>query len=549
VLVKGTKIRTLEITFQSLFVINLQNPSDFGYLFVAGFRIIHNVTNFPLFYSAMTSKYIKNLRLGSIERDLLKRHIGPFIFCFSAIMFLLLMQFLIQFMDHLVGKGIPFMVIVELILVNLAYMVVLAVPMTILASSLMAYGKFSEQNEYTAVRAAGVHPFRIIRPILGITILITLFLGWFSNEVLPEANYQARALFLDIRMKQPGFDLQENTFYEGIDGYTFLVREMPSDSDSLFDITLFQRPEQGRDRAVIKAKKGLLESDERQLSLTLYLYDGTIMRYLSQGRSRSDPIYEETDFESYRISFDLADLAFSRTNPEERRRDGRSMRAQAMLAVVDSLNKDMEREMQNFKNNLRASGVTLERDPDTTIVDVETDAVTDTDHSLADQQQDQDEFKTDTVMAEAPIPPKKPSGYVVLDLLETIEDQSNAVQRTLSEIRSSHALSDNLRSNLQWREERVARFMVEVHKKASIPVACILFAMIGAPLGLLMRKGNMGIHAIISTVLFTYYWITIIQGEKLADRLFISPFLGMWFANFTMAIAAIVLNYLVIIKR
>lgn len=436
------------------------------------------------------------------------------------------------------------MVIVELLMVNLAYMVVLAVPMTILASSLMAYGKFSEQNEYTAIRAAGIHPFRILRPVLLLAVLITLFLGWFSNEVLPEANYKARALFLDIRMKKPGFDLQENTFYEGIEGYTFLVRETSQDSDSLYDITLFQRPEEGRERAVVKADKGFLESDDRNLRLTLNLFDGTIMRYLSTGRSRQNTLYEETDFDSYRISFDLSDLAFSRTNPEERRRDGRSMTAQAMMAVVDSLRMDMNKEKQNFNRTLHASGISLRADPDTALVDIDAE---DRDTYSQDRENNSSEILYGGAR-DMNIPPYN-SAFVTLDLLSSSEEQRLVVQRALSKLRNTQAMGDNLRSNLKWREERVARFLVEIHKKASIPVACILFAMIGAPLGLLVRKGNMGIHAIISTVLFTYYWISIIQGEKLADRLIVSPFLGMWFANITMAIAAVILNYLVIIKR
>lgn len=496
----------------------------------------------------MAVNFLKKLLPGSIERNLLKQHIGPFVFCFFTILFLLLMQFLIQFMDHLVGKGIPFTVIVELIMVNLAYMVVLAVPMTILAASLIAYGKFSEQNEYTAVRAAGVHPFRIIRPVLGVAIMMTIFLGWFSNEVLPEANYKARALFMDIRMQKPGFDLQENTFYEGIEGYTFLVRDVPQDSDSLFDITLFQRPEKGRDRAVIKAKKGLLESDERNMSLTLNLFDGTIMRYFERGRGSGGTLHEETGFDSYRISFDLSDLTFSRTNPEDRSRDGRSMRAQAMLALVDSLEQDKQREIRNFKNSLLASHITLHEDPDTTVetasVDEEYDYMQDRDaHDHSDDRPDR------TIGTREEFEPLESVSFVTLRNLSSAQEQREVAMRGLTQIRNTQTMADNLVNNLQWREERIARFMVEVHKKASIPVACILFALIGAPLGLLVRKGNMGIHTIISTVLFTYYWISIIQGEKLADRLYISPFVGMWFANFTMAIAAIILLYLVIVKK
>lgn len=491
--------------------------------------------------------FLKNLIPGSIERDLLGRHVGPFVFSFFTIMFLLLMQFLIQYLDNLVGQGIPFAVIVELLLVNLAYMVVLAVPMTILASTLMAYGKFSEQNEYTALRAAGVHPMRIIRPVLMVSILLTLFLAWFSNEVLPEANYKARALFLDIRMNRPGFDLKENTFYEGIEGYTFLVREIPADSDSLYNITLFQNPDQGRDRAVIKARRGFLESNERYMNLSLHLHDGTIMRHLPRSGSTGTR-YEETSFDSYRITFDLSELTFSRTNPQERSRDGRSMSAQAMLAVVDTLQSEMRREVRNFRHNLKASHITLSPD---SVAFVPMASFNDA-MGMEDPSYRRQKYGPDYVgqIDDAHWMPHPDSlRYVSLRELDTFNEVLNVTQLALSEVQHTRSMSEQVSNALKWRTERSARFMVEVHKKASIPVACILFALIGAPLGLLVRNGNMGVHVLISTVLFTYYWISIIQGEKLADRMFISAFTGMWFSNFTMAVAAAALLYTVIKKR
>ena len=117
------------------------------------------------------------------------------------------MQFLILHVDKLIGKDIPITIILELIATNLAYMVVLAAPMAVLIASLMAFGKFSELNELTAVRASGINPIKIIQPALISAFILGLFLAWFSNNILPEANSKARSLFMDIRVKKPGFDL------------------------------------------------------------------------------------------------------------------------------------------------------------------------------------------------------------------------------------------------------------------------------------------------------------------------------------------------------
>src|SRR5690625_6819623 len=117
--------------------------------------------------------------INHIQKDLLKKHAGPFLFCFFTIMFLLLMQFLILHVDKLVGKGLPIFVVIELILNNLAYMVVLAVPMSVLVASIMAFGKFSEHNELTALKAAGVNPFSLMKPILFVSILL---FGYLRSE-------------------------------------------------------------------------------------------------------------------------------------------------------------------------------------------------------------------------------------------------------------------------------------------------------------------------------------------------------------------------------
>ncbi|HKJ34794.1 MAG TPA: LptF/LptG family permease, partial [Balneolales bacterium] len=251
----------------------------------------------------------------ALQRDLIKRHIGPFIFTFLTIMFLLLMQFLMLYIDKLVGKGIPTSIVLDLIFSNLAYMVVLAVPMAVLVSTLMAFGRFSELNEFTALKAGGVSPLKVILPLIYLSVLLSLALAWFSNYVLPEANYHARSLFIDIRMKKPGFDLKPNTFYNGISGYTFLVKRIDSQTDSLYDVTLFQEQNKNHDFAVIKSKEGYLKSEKDEETLTLYLYHGHLLRYLPQ-QVGQPKLTDVTNFKKYRISFDISQLAFSRSNPD-----------------------------------------------------------------------------------------------------------------------------------------------------------------------------------------------------------------------------------------
>ena len=108
-------------------------------------------------------------------------------------------------------------------------------------------------------------------------------------------------------------------------------------------------------------------------------------------------------------------------------------------------------------------------------------------------------------------------------------------------IEQDNTFFESTSSNILWRLKRINKYLVEIHKKFSIPMACVVFILLGAPIGMMTKKGNFGYAALISAIILTIYWITIIQGEKLADRLFISPFVGMWAFNIIFSCVGILL--------
>lgn len=473
----------------------------------------------------------------TLQISLLKRLIGPFLFVFLTIMFLLLLQFLMLYIDKIVGKGLPLSVIFELIFSNLAYMVVLAVPMAVLVSTLMVFGSFSETYEFTALRAAGIHPFRIITPVALIGFLLFISMVFFSNYILPEANYRARALFIDIRLKKPGFDLKEGVFYDGIEGYTFLVRSIPNDSDSLYDIHLFQEPRDGKDEARIKARKGVLQTIPGTQNLNLVLFDGQMFRTLLNRKTGKHTL-ETTSFGTYTINFDLSKLEFSRSNPESRGRNDRTMRAEAMLEVVSTIHEEMKKEADEAFDRNKSVNLQFKHIPETifeadsNVVPVQTEPQLQPIESVVSIQ------PTITYKKE----PKRESAFVAMNQLSDFDTQREIIRTTIRGIRTRAVNYDGIRNTIRWKTERISKYWVEIHKKLAIPIGCIIFVFIGAPLGLLSKKGNLGIAAVFAALIFTVYWIGLIQGEKLADRLIISPTTGMWFINVFFVVIAIFLN-------
>jgi lipopolysaccharide export system permease protein len=466
---------------------------------------------------------------AAIQRDILKRFAGPFFFCFFVIVALLVMQFLILFTDRLVGKDLPMLTILELIFSNLASLIVLAVPMSVLASSLMVYGKVSELNEYTSLRAAGVHPWHLLQPVF--VIAVSLFFGmmYFSNIILPQANLEAKRLWTDIRLLKPAFDVQPGVFYEGIDGYTFLARQVDNETDTLYNITLY-RDQGSSGRAVFRAEKGHLASEPHRQTLHLQLFDGNVTRWIPQTNQKR--LLEQSSFGMYSIRFDISNLNPSRTNPDDIKND-RSMNIAELKQVIDSISTEIQIQRSIFdrKENFYVRAITSYTKPADTLA-IST------------------YLSPENRLPDYMLQNMKSSGIAFLEMdLIPANDRITMMRNTIESLRSSRLDFENLALNIRWRQERIAEYQVEIYKKYAVPFVTIIFFLCGATIGLLSRRGNLGFAAIVSAVLSTVYWISIIQGEKWADRLYVSPLWGIWGGNILLGTLAIVLLLKLIRER
>ena len=124
-----------------------------------------------------------------------------------------------------------------------------------------------------------------------------------------------------------------------------------------------------------------------------------------------------------------------------------------------------------------------------------------------------------------------------------LKDKDLVYSRVLNKVNNSKNILMSDFNRLKYWQDEINKYLVEIYKKYAIPVACIVFILIGAPLGTMTKKGGFGIAASISLFFFLIYWACLIGGEKLADRSLLSPFMGMWIANIILGIAGIILTY------
>ncbi|MEZ4702449.1 MAG: LptF/LptG family permease [Rhodothermales bacterium] len=444
-----------------------------------------------------------------IHLQILRMFPGPFLGWLGTLIFLLVMQFLIRYLPDLVGKGLPLLVIGEIIIYNLAYMIVLAVPMAVLISNLMTFGRLAETNVYTVLKSSGVSVLQLIWPMMILGLVITAGMWQFNSEVLPAANFRASSLWKDIRRKQPGFELTPGVFYEGIDDYSILVREIPPESNTLIDVTIFDYSDKAVQQVLIKASRGHLETRDHGNRVDLVLEDGEMHRVLNpRGRVLEDR-YERLAFHRHRLTFDLSEFSFERSNPDDGYRTDRTMRTADMVRYVDSL-----------EASIADRGASL--------------------HKIGAR------WMLDSLYA-----PARPAPVLTADPLDTTLayigarrplqgltqlQVKQAYDGALGTLRADRSVIEQINRSIDSERQRADKYRVEIHKKYSIAVACIIFVLIGAPLGLSMKRGGLGIVGGMAVGIFLFYWVTLVQGEKLADRGMLIPWVGMWGANIVMSI-------------
>ena len=435
---------------------------------------------------------------------------GPFLGWLATLMFLFLMQFLMKYLPDLVGKGLPFSVIVELVSYNLAYMVVLAVPMSALLATLMTYGHLSESNTYLAIKSAGISLGQLTWPTAIVGVFLTLGMFYFNNHLLPEANFRAKMLWQDIHQKEPGFQLQPGVFYEGIDDYSILVRSRNPTTDSLYDVTIYNYAETGRGQTVIKAERGHLAMRGDGTALSLELHDGEIHRLIPSAYNYSDADdtrYEQVTFARHKLILELSDVLFERSRPEEDSRSDRTTPTIVMLQIVDSL----QAQVDAARDELRAHSDSL----------------------LMDARRNHPRQNASGVQSRISRAEPDSAAFAALP---AIQRKNMIYDAALERARLVRSEISSYQQTFSWEAQRADQYRVEIHKKFSIALACLLFMIIGAPLGLSIRRGGLGAIGALALGIFLFYWITLVQGEKLADRDLLEPWFGMWIANMVMAL-------------
>jgi lipopolysaccharide export system permease protein len=493
-----------------------------------------------------------------LQRYILREHIGPFLAALGVLTGLMLLNQLAKRFGDLVGKGLPWYVIAEVFGLSVPFIVAMTMPMAVLVAVLYAFSQLSSDNEITAIKAGGVSLLRFVFPILIFAAAIATGMVWFNDAILPESNHALRQLLTDIGRKQPTFELRERVVNEVVQGKLFLQGARIDRARSVLqDMVIFDLGRNDVQRTIY-ADSGHMAFNETQTDLYLTLYDGSMHELdLSNPRMDQRSYYAKQVIRVPGVSNELQrggsaswrddrSMNISMMQEEVVRRRVRLLELQDSVARIMALLSPIR--AQHTPPSLRKNDTPDEID--------HVRGAASADH----ERPPQDERAQARRRPEALRAPDRSPGEQSSARARAAAERR---ARSLAQLRStsrreqwppgrpaagfatfvrSELQRAASRTNLQRRE--INRYSVEIHKKFAIPIAAIVFVIIGAPIGVRFPRGGIGMVIGVSLTVFCVYYVCLIGGEDIADRGYISPFWSMWAPNviFT-AIGVIILHW------
>ncbi len=407
--------------------------------------------------------------MSILSRYVLRQHAAPALAGLAIFYFVLSMDFLVDYLNLFIAKGVPGLSVLEAFMLSLAWMTFLAVPMAVMVSVLTAFGRLSADSEITAVKASGINILTLMRPVIIAGLFVSLGLFVFGNRVLPAANHRLKTLLVDIHRIQPLATVEPGVLTELPGGYSIIVDRMDASSSEIWGVKI-HRVESDQPTQTIVAERGELSVGVISDVLRIELFDGEIHEVDPADLTK----YNRMLFDSHVINVEQGGTSLVRSD--------RSKRGDRELTLSELA----ERRDSHLTERAEALG-TLEK-----------------------------MLGTAVAARLAALDGNLPAESV----REIRENRAEQLRRTAGERRTVTGSSRNAR-----------KLDVEYHKKLSIPFSCLVFVLLGAPLGIRSRRGGIGIGAGIGILVFLIYYLFLVGGEQLGDRGIVTPAAAMWAPN------------------
>lgn len=446
--------------------------------------------------------------MKKIHLLILKSFIRPFIVTFFIVMFVLLMLFLFKYIDDLIGKGFEWYIILELMMYSSATNVAMALPLSVLLSSIMTYGSLGENYELVAIKSAGISLRRALYPMIIAVCVLSVSAFIFSDYMLPVANLKYYSLLYDARKQKTAFLITENVFNNSFPGYSIRVKHKDPDGQTLHGVMLYHKPDmQSTNMDVIFAEEGVMFRSPDNKSLIIRLKNG-----IQHSESPGEGGWPRMRYQRFRFServqkFDLSGFAMGRTDENEFKGAFQMMNLKQLNIWQDSTARIINWAVRRNDTLLKPY------------------------------------FKYFTLSHK--LIKGKPYAKGGPDFLGSLphERQASVLANALNEAKGFKDQVKSRATRYQDLTLEARRNRVEYQKKFTLSAACLALFLIGAPLGAIIRKGGLGLPVVVAVIFFLIYYIISTIGEKFVKDGDLAPTTGMWIAIAVLTPIGIFLSY------
>jgi lipopolysaccharide export system permease protein len=432
--------------------------------------------------------------MKKIDKLIFKSFLGPFILTFLVVVFILLLQTMLRYFDQFFGKGLDFMVFVEMFFYFSLNTTPIALPLAVLLSSLMTYGNLGEYNELTAIKGSGISLTRTLVPIFIFSVLLAGAAYLFNNRIVPKANLKAYALLYDVKQKKPTLEFKEGAFYGGLEGFSIKVSKKYPDGKTLKGLMIYDHTDHMGNIKVILADSGKMYISDDERYLTIEMFRGNIFSENINTTGRSNKQFVRSGFDESKIIFNMATFDFTQT-PEA------AFSSNKLMKTVDQLSSDVD----SMKNVTKEIQVELN-------------------NAVAPYYYYHNQVRTDTI--------KYAGMQKVLERKTLTKDEKEAILlNALNNARTLNSVLNGYKERISKNIRDTNSYETEKYKKYTFAFSVITMFLIGAPLGAIIKKGGLGIPVIISILFFIIFYVITIMGEKWAKESLITVPFAAWGAN------------------
>jgi lipopolysaccharide export system permease protein len=470
--------------------------------------------------------------LKKIDRLVLSSMIPPFVVSFFVALFVLMMQFLWLWIDDIIGKGIDILIILELLGYLLVYLVPTSIPIAVLISGVMVFGNMAEHHELSALKSAGVSLMRSMRIAIIFSLLCGVLTYVSADFLVPIANLKYRTRLFDIKKQKPALNISPGIFNYDFQGYTIYVKGKSSNNRDIQDVLIYDYSTSSPYNVnMITAAEGEMFPSENNRYLIMKLYNGFQIQE-TQARNKENTEmtrFIRSSFSTYTKKFDLSEFEVSRSEEDLFKSHQDMMNSAAIYKTIDTLSKELEdHEINLFKDFRRDLAYGLSSKSDSAY----TESRKRIDTNLNPH--------TDDIYI---LPIKDYNAEMFIDQF-TSENIQKLFNLALHKVQDAKTRVQITSGTTLFIKENIAKHYFSWHNKYSNGAICIVFLLIGASLGAIVRKGGYGYPLLIAIVFFMIFISLFTTYKKLAETLTTPPIFAAWAPVIYLIPVAIVTLYM-----